>query len=132
MNACEVKAIGPGQVNLLERLFELAADNLSDVDLRHIACLVEDATLLTGYLATVTEDIGCIVSDDENSGQLSDPHRLSNLMFMFSNVASQAEALLVVSTAARDLREQRQEAGRLTAPAPQCVRRKGAASQSEG
>ena len=106
---------GAGVASLLEGLMQVALPSLSDGDLLHIAAMNDEVRNMLGHLATTAEGIGNLVlEDEEQTGAFQDGDDVPKLLYMISNYARQADALLAVAIAAdseRHDRERRRQAG---------------------
>lgn len=78
--------------NILTMFWEKAADHLDEGELKEIANLDEHAAFLAGNLATIVEDIGCLVQADNRpgpkAGNFINSDEVSTLLF---SIASQID-----------------------------------------
>lgn len=93
--------------NVVEELWERAADRLTTAELEWFAGASETAIQSMQNLEDVIDGIGCFVSNDEPRqgrvpcGHLQTPQDMSALLFFLSDSVRQARSLVTVSDAAR-------------------------------
>jgi hypothetical protein len=89
--------------NVALRLWEKAADKLTDQELNWVADLSTAAQMELANMVEVTESIGCLVLADEDSGALQDKYSVSTLLFSISKQLDSINAMLNLSSNAKSM-----------------------------
>lgn len=103
-------SMSPGVAGMLRGLLDRSLDRLTDDDLRILQGAREEAALMAGNVASVTQELALQIADevpsDGRSGRASslfaDADSLSDLFFLLSGQAAQVQVMLWMSVQAGD------------------------------
>lgn len=92
----------PTLSNGIFRLWEVAADNLSDEQLEFFDGFADEAERECGNIAKIVMDIGCLVGADENAENFRGQDSVSTLLFSLSHQLDVISGMLLVGHSASD------------------------------
>jgi hypothetical protein len=92
----------PTMYNVTNQLLEKAIDKLTHQELEWLTGFSAVAKMELANVEDILEDVGCLIANDEISGNFESKESVSTLLFSFSNQLNSINAMLHIAEKARE------------------------------